>query len=208
MKTSKRPLIIIWAVAISLALTSVTTAGAVVASATGVERAHGVVVRDGPGDVYRYHYRHDWYELAGRVPGADVLGLQARHTASEVRVTLAFQNLRRRWPANYVFYFQTESLGRYVFVDVDEKHWAGRHFVGNEEGDQLGARGVRHWISYRNDTLTVWMPRALLHDPAVVRVGAMNYLGAFDQDWYEDNPLTHDPVRGYPPSLSVPIYAP
>jgi hypothetical protein len=189
------------AIAAAMALT-LPIAGTDVASSE-VTRRHQVVLRDGPGDVWKCPGSD--CQRARNKPAVDVLRLRALHGKGKLRFRMEFRNLRKKHYAEYWIDIKTKKMERLGVVTTWRKHWDGRHDLMTGEGDPRRSAGFTHKVRYFKDTVTMVIPRALLGNPSWIRVGAVNLAYLKDEVTLEDNPMNHRAV-GLTPPFSPRLY--
>lgn len=173
------------------------------AEAAASER-HVITIKDGVGDVWDCPSS---CVAAGAVPTADVTRFHVRHGRANVRISLVFSDLRRQDQQDYWVVIRTKGLERLALVSAWRQHWDGQHWMYNGEGCDARKRGMTHRIRYGVDTVTMVVPRALLHHPRWIHVGAVNQMWPDDaqEALFEDNPM-NDGVVGLSPPLSPRLF--
>jgi hypothetical protein len=195
-------------------LTSVALALPVVGTHTNTSDAasrqsvrHGILLRDGPGDVWKFN--GDSWVSVGAVPKADILRFRAVHGRTDLTCVMTFDNLRKTHLKVFSVSVSTPKLRRVAYVQASPGHPRGAHGLTNVRGDNLPSRGMTHQVRYVRDTVTIVVPRALLGKPRWVRVEAENieWLPPAENDsLLEDNPSTHKPLRGWFSNLTARLY--
>lgn len=149
-----------------------------------------VTLRDPAGDVWRSRVGHE-ATPAPRVRVHDVRALRVRHAPRTIAVSVRHAALRRVGvlSAHRIWLRTPAGVLREVLVEAGPKRWAGRTRVFNRRGNLVRCR-TRHAISYADDRVRVFVPRACLGRPARVRARMVGYHGFADGRVHTDNP--HD----------------
>jgi hypothetical protein len=173
---------------------------------------HSIVLRDGPGDVWKNADTPTGWVLVGGVPRADVVSFSAVHGRNNLRLVLTFRNLKKVVAAgeasDYYVDIKTPTMERIAEVWTERRIWQGHHYLLNGQGDPARQRGMTHHVGYLTDTVSIVIPRTLLGNPRWVRVGAVNYvyLPGIAEETLEDNPSSHGHLNGLEPPLTVRLH--
>lgn len=149
-------------------------------------RASNVVLDDAVEDVWVWSNDTTSWELWGAKQDADIRFAVVKHKPDVIRALLAFDNLRRERAARYLVKIKTRTMVRYAWVFTGPGVWAGAHHLETPDGDPVPDDGFEHEVDYKEDDVTMTVPRDLLDDPAWVRVSILNEL--FGAHEWQDNP--------------------
>jgi hypothetical protein len=155
------------------------------------EVASGVVLRDGPGDVWT-GLSHDQEPTPAEFPAADVTRAFVRHAPFAVRIRMRFVDLRRVGTQRYGVQIGTPS--NVYFAQVVSAPGARRGTHRFDSSQTSGCRGMTHRIRYVRNVVSMRIPRRCLERPRWVRVGLENTLTrnhGEHETIYRDNPHNH-----------------
>jgi len=172
-------------------------------AATSRTSMHAVVLVDGPGDVWTFSDFTTGHEPAAK-PTADVLRARVVLGQNAFHVRMTFDDLRRVDTQRYWCDIRTPD-GRTVrfVVEANDGHWRGQAWQ-EVEGEWIRVSGLSHHIDYASDVVTVRVARAVLAQPAWVRVRLRNELGLEDGGtFFTDNPTTASAQPTFTPRLET-----
>jgi hypothetical protein len=152
------------------------------------EVASGVVLRDGPGDVWT-GLSPDREPTRANFPAADVTRVLVRHAPFAIRIRMRFVDLRRVGTQRYVVQIGTPS--NVYFAQVASSPGARRGTHRFDTSQTSGCRGMTHRIRYGRNVVSMRIPRRCLERPPWVRVGLENTLTrnpGKHETIYRDNP--------------------
>lgn len=173
-----------------LAASSVT--GSVPPAGADVDRPTGIVLRDGPGDVWRLDLRAEESTMIGDFPRADVVRAVVRHRPHEVFVRMRFVDLRRSGWQEFRLGIKTRAYHFGAVVVSEQGHRAGKPGFWGDDGS-TSCQGFTGDVGYADEVVTMHIPRSCLHDPRWVRLGVSNNMHFDDRDVAcLDNPMDHE----------------
>lgn len=181
------------------------TSPVAVVERSGDSNLSRVLLRDGPGDVWRSRYHWGDQLTRTRNPAADVMRARAGHGTHNVVIRMRFLNLRRIGAQEYRVSVSTPIL------DLgDEPVFTLNTQPGERRGtlnSSPSCGDAHHRINYDLEVITLRVPRHCLGDPRWVRVNMDNQLWWYDDYGevtvsYTDNPHNHRSAsRAYTPRL-------
>lgn len=180
-------------------LTSGVVAAALLAAPGAVARSYQpstVVLRDGPGDVWRFDPQTEQSTRLKSFPLADVTQAAVTHGRDALMMRMRFVDIRRVGTQLYWTEIRTPAYHFQAVVTSKPGNRQGSRYFQGDDGSK-SCQGFTRRIDYRNNTVDLRVPRSCLHNPRWVRVGIYNEV-YFKQSGpnYFDNPFNHrSPVQ-------------
>jgi len=189
--------------AVSSGLLAATILTVTAPHAGGAERVTGVVLQDGPGDVFRTDSSEEGPGIpAPKASRVDIVRVVVQHRTHAVTFRLRVRNFRpalRHDLQNVIDFSIKRSSGRELLADVD---FIGRRrtgtiglFTATGSGTHLACPGARVHSNFASNVMRVRIPRSCLGHPRWVRVDVQNFIQwrkkNFDQFIFVDNANDH-----------------
>ena len=173
-------------------LATTLVAGTAPATSAGDERPSRVVLRDGPGDVWKFDLKTEEAVRLESFPRADVTRAVVAHRPAALIVRMRFVDLRRVGVQLYWVDIRTRFNYFQAIVSSKPGNRRGKRSFEGDDGSK-SCEGFTRKIDYIDDLVTMRIPRTCLVNPRWVRVGVYNQL-SFNESGpnYWDSPFDHE----------------